>query len=289
MWMSRPGAVPAHRRQGAAVRAEVAEAPAPSLASRFILWAYAVSGFAALGYEVVWARILAIFTLDAVFSYAIMLSTFLFGLAVGGWLGSWWTQRRKRPVSLAHFVNLQVAVGLTALLTLFVFARLPALSLEAVFGAYSVANVMYYEFLLGFLSLFLPTMLLGILFPIAVSLYTQESPHALGRRVGRFYAFNTAGAVLGALFVSFVLIPVAGLQATAAILAVINLLIGLVGARRSFASGAASGHCAGHHAGLPAARSLLSGLSRRAIGTHGLLCGRRGDHRGRIRGARAEL
>jgi len=206
---------------------------------RVVLWAYTLSGFAALGYEVVWARILAIFTLDAIFSFSIMLTTFLTGLAVGGWLGVAWI-RRHRAASLADFVILQVAIGLTALLTLYLFAALPALTLEDVLGAYSVANVMYYEFLVGFATLFLPTVLLGMLFPIAVSLYTQETVHRVGRQVGRLNAFNTAGAVIGALATGFVLIPLAGLQASGAILAILNLLIGLVASWFARAQGVAT-------------------------------------------------
>lgn len=192
----------------------------------FVLWAYAISGFTALGYEVAWARILAIFTLDAVFSFAIMLTTFLTGLTVGGWIGSWWT--RSRVITLTLFVKLQIGAGLTSLLTLFVFARLPGLNLEELFGQYSVQANIYYEFLLGFITLFVPTVLIGMLYPVVVSLYSEEQSEQIGAKVGRLNAYNTAGAVLGSLVVGFGIIPIAGLQATVAILAVVNLIIGLV-------------------------------------------------------------
>ena len=193
----------------------------------FVLVAYTVSGFIALGYEVVWARILSIFTMNAVFSFSIMLTTFLMGLTVGGWLGAAWV--RKRRVTLMHFANGQLAIGLTALLTLYVFAWLPdRVTIETVFGAYSVTNGIFFEFLLGFLTLFIPTTLLGFLFPVVISLYTQESSAHVGTQVGRIYAWNTAGAVAGSLTVGFVLIPLLGLQATAATLSVLNLIIGVM-------------------------------------------------------------
>lgn len=193
----------------------------------FVLIAYTLSGFIALGYEVVWARILSIFTLNAVFSFSIMLTTFLTGLTVGGWLGAAWI--RKRQVTLMHFANGQLAIGLTALLTLYVFAWLPdRVTIETVFGAYSVTNGIFFEFLLGFLTLFIPTTLLGFLFPVVVSLYTQESAANVGANVGRIYAWNTAGAVVGSLTVGFVLVPRLGLQATAATLSVLNLIIGVM-------------------------------------------------------------
>ncbi|MDQ3250048.1 MAG: fused MFS/spermidine synthase, partial [Chloroflexota bacterium] len=193
----------------------------------FVLAAYTLSGFAALGYEIVWARILTVFTLDAVFSFAIMLTTFLTGLTLGGWLGAWWTRRQR--VTTAHFANVQIAIGLATLLTLFIFAWLPnRVTLETTLGGYSVINGILFEFLLGFLTLLLPTTLLGLLFPLVTSIYTGESTAAVGAGVGRIYAWNTAGAVLGSLIVGFGLIPLLGLQATAASLSVLNLIIGVV-------------------------------------------------------------
>ncbi|MEZ4714351.1 MAG: fused MFS/spermidine synthase [Caldilineaceae bacterium] len=100
--------------------------PISPFVRRFILWAYAISGFVALGYEVVWARVLAIFTLDAVYSFAIMLTTFLAGITLGGWLCAWWLRQQNRRVTLTNFVDLQIGLGIAALITLFVFARLPA-------------------------------------------------------------------------------------------------------------------------------------------------------------------
>ena len=198
-----------------------------SFTTKFVLIAYALSGFIALGYEVVWARILAIFTLNAIFSFSIMLTTFLIGLTVGGWIGAWWTRRRR--VTVMHFANLEIAVGLTALLTLFIFALVPnRITLETTVGVGSVTKIITFEFLMGFLTFFVPTTLLGMLFPVVTSLYTGETTGAVGAQIGRVYAFNTAGAILGSLLVGFVAIPLIGLQATAATLAVLNLIIGVV-------------------------------------------------------------
>ncbi|MCE7985553.1 MAG: spermine synthase [Caldilinea sp. CFX5] len=190
----------------------------------FLLWAYALSGFVALGYEIVWARVLAIFTLNAVFSFSIMLATFLAGLTIGGWIGAWWM--RNRRVTVADFAYIQSAIGLAAFGTLFVFARLPALTLEDAFGVYSLTNVIYFEFLLGFLTLLLPTILIGLLFPVAISLYTQEQAERAATQVGLLSAYNTAGGVAGALLTGFVLIPLLGLQNSGALLALTNLGLG---------------------------------------------------------------
>jgi spermidine synthase len=143
---------------------------------------------------------------------------------VGGWIGAWWV--RNRRVTVADFAYIQSAIGLAAFGTLFVFARLPALTLEDAFGVYSLTNVIYFEFLLGFLTLLLPTILIGLLFPVAISLYTQEQAERAATQVGLLSAYNTAGGVAGALLTGFGLIPLLGLQNSGALLALTNLGLG---------------------------------------------------------------
>ena len=218
-----PVAATPAKRASRSVRPTALTAVSPRPAA--ILVAYAVSGFAALGYEVVWARILTVFTLDAVYSFAIMLATLLFGLTAGGWLGAWWARRRR--MQARDFGLVQIGVALSAMLTLFIFAVLPSITLEDVFGSYSVAHAIYYEFLLGFVSLLAPAVLLGLLFPIAVSLYSQERTEHVAKQVGVVNASNTLGAIIGSLITGFVLVPWLGLQTTAVELALLNLGIGI--------------------------------------------------------------
>jgi spermidine synthase len=68
--------------------------------------------------------------------------------------------------------------------------------------------------------------LLGLLFPMVISLYTQEQAETAAARVGLLSAYNTAGGVAGALITGFVLIPLIGLQNSGALLALINLGLG---------------------------------------------------------------
>jgi spermidine synthase len=192
-----------------------------------IIWLYAFSGFAALGYEVAWARILAIFTLNAIFSFSIMLTTFLVGLTLGGWLMTRWL--RRHPAQMVTFGNLQLLLAFLALGTLYLFWWMPErLTLEHFFRTAAAPNIILFEFLLGFLILLAPTTILGMLFPLVVSLYTQEQTSAVSRSVGQINAFNTTGAVLGSLVSGFLLIPWLGLQKTIIALSALNLALGLV-------------------------------------------------------------
>ena len=196
------------------------ELPISGRALRYVAAAYGVSGFIALGYEVVWARILYIHTSHAAYSFAIMLTVFLTGLALGSAGGSWMLRRRR--AALRHFGMLQLAVGLLAVLILHVFARLPSLHLQDRLGGYTVP----YEFLIAFITVLPPTLLLGAMFPIVGSLYTRERTEHVGLRIGRVNALNTVGAIVGSIGAGFVLVPLLGLRNTSVAFAVLSLAIG---------------------------------------------------------------
>ena len=190
------------------------------VALRYVAAAYAVSGFVALGYELVWARILYIHTSHAVYSFSLMLAVYLFGLATGSAAGTWWLRRHR--ATLAQFGVLQLSVGLLAILILFVFAALPAVQRSDLLGEYTIP----YELSIAFITLFPPALLMGVLFPVVGSLYTRERTADVGLRIGTVNALNTLGAIVGSLGVGFVLIPLLGLRNTSVSLSAVNLVLG---------------------------------------------------------------
>jgi spermidine synthase len=201
-------------------------------AQRLVLWGFALSGFAALGYEVVWTRLLSIFSLGAVFSFTIMLTTFLVGLALGGALMARRVDRSERPLEL--FGTLELGIGVAAILILFVFAKLPTI-LAGLTATDTLGKLVYVEFVSAALTMLVPTLLMGAIFPVAARLYSigplsdaGVPVEAVGRRVGRLYALNTLGSALGAAVAGFVLIPLLGLQRAALLLALINLALGAI-------------------------------------------------------------
>ncbi|MFQ5705013.1 MAG: fused MFS/spermidine synthase [Gemmatimonadales bacterium] len=205
-------------------RAPQAPLEIPPGALRYVAVGYAISGFIALGYEVVWARILSIHTLHAAYSFSLMLTVFLTGLAVGSALGTWWLRHRRG--TLTQFGILMLGIGLLSVLALFVFARLPAIHIEDVFGGYSITREILYELLLAFITLFPATLLIGALFPIVSSLYTRERTADVGLRIGTVTALNTVGAIAGSLGAGFVLIPHLGLRNTCLLLSAGYLALG---------------------------------------------------------------
>jgi spermidine synthase len=196
--------------------------PATDGGKRLVLWSFALSGFAALGYEVIWTRLLSIFSLNAVFSFTIMLTTFLVGLALGGALAARRVDRTDDPLRL--FGYLELAIGVCAILVLYVFAKLPTL-LENLAATDTFGRLVFAEFFAAAVTMLVPTLLMGATFPAAARIYGAGT-EAVGRRVGRLYALNTVGAALGAFVAGFGLIPLLGLQRAALALALLNLAVG---------------------------------------------------------------
>jgi len=83
------------------------------------------------------------------------------------------------------------------------------------------------SFILAFLYLFIPAVLMGISFPLAAKGYTSMRRSG-GRVAGELLASNTVGAILGASVCSFALLPVLGIERSLQLLCVINAGTGLV-------------------------------------------------------------
>jgi spermidine synthase len=83
--------------------------------------------------------------------------------------------------------------------------------------------------LLRFLSVFglliVPAVLLGLSFPLLLNLYCQSSTHT-GNQVGKLYAVNTIGSVVGSLATGFVFLPRLGSYLTLRGAAAVNVLLG---------------------------------------------------------------
>jgi spermidine synthase len=91
---------PAPAAQSESDAAEAAPAY-PALQRRAAALAFACSGFASLLYEVVWSRALINTIGGSLYSFALILTTFLVGIAGGSGLGSALTDRRRSSLAIA--------------------------------------------------------------------------------------------------------------------------------------------------------------------------------------------
>jgi spermidine synthase len=189
-----------------------------------LLVAIALSGAAAMIYENAWTHALTLVIGGSVYSFTTMLLTFLIGLAVGGYLYA--RLFGARTVRVGAFGLIELGVGLTALATIPLFEQLPLIfiRLHESFGD-SFSMLLAMRVLVAFAVMFLPTLLLGMTFPLVVCLFTQNI-YRVGSSVGTTYASNTLGAIVGAFVGGFVLLPLVGMQQSIVIGALLNLVVG---------------------------------------------------------------
>jgi len=174
------------------------------------LVALALSGFAALGYEVLFTRVIALAFGSSAYSFTVMLMAFITGISLGSAIIS--RVRVERPLWVFGVSQLLVVVALLAI-TPFI-SRLPYLigllrielqDVQFGFELYQLGKVG-----LCLVFLLLPTTMLGFAFPLVAQIQARRSPD-IGYRVGSTYAWNTVGNVLGAVLTGLVLLPGLGL------------------------------------------------------------------------------
>ncbi len=195
--------------------------------------ALVLSGFAAMGMEIVWFRFLTgiLGGLRSVLS--LLLAVILLGIWGGAVLGGWLERRFSRPASLLLVAQgLFVATSLASL-GLLDHAQLSVAAVaraRAELAASWPAEHPFVELGLSLRSIALvvlvPSVLLGATFPLA-NAHVQRAQQAVGGRAGALYLANTLGNVLGSALVGFALLPGLGVQSTATFLAVVAL-VGLV-------------------------------------------------------------
>lgn len=167
-----------------------------------VLFCFLVSGAAALIYEVLWFRHLAL--LFGVSSYALttVLVAYMAGLGLGAAAVGGWSSRIRHP--LLVYACIELAIGLYAAWSPRGFALIQPVYVhfyQASGGPF--AGQIPLLFVLTLLVLLLPTVLMGATLPLLVSAVRQ--PSAV-RVIGTLYFINTLGGVAGAALAGYFLI-----------------------------------------------------------------------------------
>ena len=190
-------------------------APAPRLTRKFILSSYALSGFTAISYEIVWTRMFQIQLGTSMYAFSMMLGCYLLGIALGSLAGG--ALVLKKDVAMKLFGWLQLFVAFYSLAGMFMLTWFAPASF---FENLVLTNVIS----LPLLIVTPLTFALGLMFSAVTALYVDE--RETGRDVGRIYSANTAGCIAGSLVCGFLLIHFLGTRGTMVLLAGINILIG---------------------------------------------------------------
>ncbi|RJS19159.1 spermidine synthase [Corallococcus sp. H22C18031201] len=182
-----------------------------------------LSGSTALVYELVWSKYLGNVLGNSGQAHAVVLATFMGGLALGASVFGRTADRVKSPLAL--YGLLELGVGLYALAFPSVLRALGALWLAV---APSVPEGLRAgpRLLVAALSLVVPTLLMGGTLPALVR-HFAASLAGVRRELARLYAVNSLGAAVGAFVAGTRLVPVIGLSASATLAAGLNILLAL--------------------------------------------------------------
>ncbi len=199
----------------------------PALAYCLVL-----SGGAALIYEVVWLRQVSLVMGHTALALAALLTAFLGGLALGSILAGRLADRVKASDRL--YAGIEVGVALSALLVPIAVGLLgPAFGLAYRTLSHTPLGLGAAQLLLSCIALVIPCTLMGMTLPIVVSA-TTSSGGTIAGGVGRLYALNSIGGVLGAGAAGLLLIPQLGESGTLWVAAALNGLAALFAFLTSF-------------------------------------------------------
>lgn len=223
---------PLARGSGHASKPAVASGAPRADRPRGLLWgllgAAFITGAASFVYEIVWIRMLSLVLGSSTHAFELMLSAFIFGLAFGGL----WIRRRidqlDQPLRFVGWV--QVLMGLTALLTLpiyihafdwMAFLRHGLALTEQGYSLFLVASHG-----IALIVMLPTTFLAGMTLPLFTYALLQRGGGE--QSIGRIYAANTLGAIVGVVIAVHVGLPKLGIELTLAAAALVDIALGLI-------------------------------------------------------------
>jgi len=194
---------------------------------RLVLLATFFSSAASFAYELVFVRMLSLAVGSTLHAFELMIAAFVLGIA----LGARWIRKRagaaESPLRLAG--HLQIWMGISALVGLALYSNAFSWvgflmeSLARTSGGYSLFNV---GTGITAVAIMLPTAFFaGTTLPVfTVALLRQGFGEA---SIGRVYAWNTLGAIVGVTATIHFLLPALGIKLAMLSAALVDILIGI--------------------------------------------------------------
>ena len=178
-------------------------------------------------YEIAWIRMLSLVLGGATHAFEIMLSAFILGLA----LGALWIRSRADRITdpVAFLGRVQWAMGVLAVATLpFYVASFEWIgtlinTVQPNENGYRVFQVVRYG--IALLVMLPSTFCAGATLPLITKILMRAGGGE--RAIGRVYAVNTLGSILGVVLAGLVLMPVLGLKRLLVFGAVIDIALGV--------------------------------------------------------------
>ena len=184
-----------------------------------------ISGTSALVFQTLWLRLSGLVFGNSVWSAALILSSFMAGLAIGSAIAASSRVRRIRPLYLYAFLELVIAIaGCTIVFALPVLGEWLRPTFQALFDHGTTLNALRLS--LSFVILLAPTTAMGLTLPVLL-----DDPllgrFEFGRLTSFLYGANTLGAVCGAIIGEAYLVRAFGIYGTSVAAGLLNCVAGL--------------------------------------------------------------
>ena len=190
-----------------------AKAPRTALRVAILCAVLFLSGIGALIFETLWLRLSGLAFGNSVWSAALILSSFMAGLALGNALAASSRIRRWRPLHLYAVLEVLVALfGCTIVFALPVLGELMRPVWQTLWNYQP--TLLGLRFAISFLILLVPTTAMGLTLPVMIEDPVLQQTN-FGRAIGFLYGFNALGAVVGAVLGEMYFIAAFGLYGTA--------------------------------------------------------------------------
>src|SRR6059058_1080923 len=171
-----------------------------------------LSGIGSLIFETLWLRLSGLSFGNSVWAAALILSSFMAGLALGNAIAASSRFRRWRPLHLYAVLELAVAFfGCTIVFGLPLLGELMRPVWQMLWNYQP--TLIGLRFVLSFLILLIPTTAMGLTLPVLVEDPILRRAN-FGRAIGFLYGLNTLGAVAGAVVGEAYFIEAFGLRGT---------------------------------------------------------------------------
>lgn len=185
---------------------------------------FGISGFVAIGYEIVWSKIFGIVMEGTLYGFATVLSAYLLGIGLGSLLIAPRVDAiRDLPRA---FGLLHLAIGASVVLGIATVPYLPW-AYDRIGALAPSGDAVHLLWLIVLPIVLVPTALFGAAFPILIRIYARRA-RSVGRGMGVTTAVNTAGSIAASLIVGFWWIPSLGSDATLYALLVLDLGVALI-------------------------------------------------------------
>jgi len=188
-----------------------------------VLGLFIGSGAAGLIYQVVWSRELVLVFGNTSQAISTIVTAFMIGLGLGGYVGGRLAGRSSNPLRLYSFLELMIAVLALALPLGF---GMIGDAYKAAYGSLGPTELGLVRFALALIAITPVTFLMGMTLPV-LTRYMVTRIEQAGPQIAQLYAANTLGAVLGTIVSGFLLIELLGLTGTTYVAVFLNTLAGV--------------------------------------------------------------